>query len=137
MHSAAIARRKANAAKIAKLPRDILLLAEARNNLGVLSMSPMHDAAIADGSFFARPALIDACRRALETGRLHAVGLIGPGGVHAHDRHLLALVELAARMGVPSVRVHALLDGRDTPPSSALGFMRDLEAGLAAAASTS
>ena len=106
-------------------------------NLGagrpVLQDLPRIDAAIADGSFFARPALIDACRRALETGRLHAVGLIGPGGVHAHDRHLLALVELAARMGVPSVRVHALLDGRDTPPSSALGFMRDLEAGLAAA----
>ena len=58
------------------------------------------------------------------TGRLHLVGLIGPGGVHAHDRHLVALVELAARLGVPRVRVHALLDGRDTPPRSALGFVR-------------
>ena len=106
-------------------------------NLGtgrpVLQDLPRIDAAIDDGSFFDRPALLDACRRALETGRLHAVGLIGPGGVHAHDRHLLALVELAARLGVPSVRVHALLDGRDTPPSSALGFMLDLEARLAAA----
>ena len=105
-------------------------------NLGagrpVLQDLPRIDAAIADGSFFARPALVAACERAKETGRLHAVGLIGPGGVHAHDRHLLALVELAARLGVPSVRVHALLDGRDTPPSSALGFMRDLEARLAA-----
>ena len=90
------------------------------------------DAAIADGSFFTRPALLAACERAKATGRLHAVGLIGPGGVHANDRHLVALVELAARHGVPSVRIHALLDGRDTPPSSALGFMADLEARLAA-----
>ena len=106
-------------------------------NLGagrpVLQDLPRIDAAIADGSFFTRPALVAACERALETGRLHAVGLIGPGGVHAHDRHLLALVELAARMGVRSVRIHALLDGRDTPPSSALGFMTDLEARLATA----
>ena len=106
-------------------------------NLGagrpVLQDLPRIDAAIGDGSFDERPALIAACERARETGRLHAVGLIGPGGVHAHDRHLIALVELAARLGVPSVRVHALLDGRDTPPSSARGFMEDLEAQLAAA----
>ena len=105
-------------------------------NLGagrpVLQDLPRIDAAIGDGSFFTRPALLEACERARTTGRLHAVGLIGPGGVHAHDRHLVALVELAARQGVPSVRVHALLDGRDTPPSSALGFMRGLEAQLAA-----
>jgi 2,3-bisphosphoglycerate-independent phosphoglycerate mutase len=105
-------------------------------NLGagrpVLQDLPRIDAAIADGSFFTRPALLAACERATETGRLHAVGLIGPGGVHAHDRHLVALVELAARLDVPSVRIHALLDGRDTPPSSALGFVRDLEARLAA-----
>ena len=105
-------------------------------NLGagrpVLQDLPRIDAAIADGSFFGRPALEAACERARATGRLHAVGLIGPGGVHANDRHLVALVELAARMGVPSVRIDALLDGRDTPPSSALGFMRDLEARLAA-----
>jgi 2,3-bisphosphoglycerate-independent phosphoglycerate mutase len=106
-------------------------------NLGtgrpVLQDLPRIDAAIADGSFFERPALLAACRRGVETGRLHAIGLIGPGGVHSHDRHLVALVELAARLRVPSVRVHALLDGRDTPPSSALGFMADLEARLAAA----
>ncbi|HEX5829110.1 MAG TPA: 2,3-bisphosphoglycerate-independent phosphoglycerate mutase [Candidatus Limnocylindrales bacterium] len=106
-------------------------------NLGagrpVLQDLPRIDAAIADGSFFTRPALVAACEQAVETGWLHAVGLIGPGGVHAHDSHLVALVQLAARMGVPSVRVHALLDGRDTPPSSALGFMTELEARLAAA----
>ncbi len=106
-------------------------------NLGtgrpVLQDLPRIDAAIDDGSFFTRPALVDACRRAAASGRLNVVGLVGPGGVHSHDRHLVALVTLAARMGVPSIRVHALLDGRDTPPSSALGFMSDLEGRLAAA----
>jgi 2,3-bisphosphoglycerate-independent phosphoglycerate mutase len=105
-------------------------------NLGagrpVLQDLPRIDAAIADGSFFTRPALVHACEQARETGRLHTVGLLGPGGVHANDRHLLALIELAARLGVPGVRVHALLDGRDTPPSSALGYLRDLEERLAA-----
>ena len=106
-------------------------------NLGtgrpVLQDLPRIDAAIDDGTFFTRPALVDACRRAATAGSLHVVGLIGPGGVHANDRHLVALVGLAASMGVPRVRLHALLDGRDTPPSSGLGFMRDLEARLAEA----
>ncbi len=105
-------------------------------NLGagrpVLQDLPRIDVAIKDGTFFDRPALNDACDRALETGRLHTVGLVGPGGVHAHDRHLIALVELAARRGVPSVRIHALLDGRDTAPRSADGFVADLEQRLGA-----
>ncbi|HET7727744.1 MAG TPA: 2,3-bisphosphoglycerate-independent phosphoglycerate mutase [Candidatus Limnocylindrales bacterium] len=105
-------------------------------NLGagkpVLQDLPRIDAAIADGSFFERPVLLEACGIAREgRGRLHIVQLIGPGGVHAHDRHLLALVELARRERVPHVRIHALLDGRDTPPSSALGFVTDLETRLA------
>jgi len=104
-------------------------------NLGagkpVLQELPRIDAAIADGSFFERPALLEACRVAREgRGRLHVVQLVGPGGVHAHDRHLLALVELARRERVPHVRIHALLDGRDTPPTSALGFVTDLETRL-------
>ncbi|MBI3746014.1 MAG: 2,3-bisphosphoglycerate-independent phosphoglycerate mutase [Chloroflexi bacterium] len=107
-------------------------------NLGagrpVLQDLPRIDAAIADGSFFERPALVAACQRAVATtGRLSIVGLIGPGGVHANDRHIVALAELAARRGVPSVRLHALLDGRDTPPRSALAFMADLEGRLATA----
>ena len=99
----------------------------------VLQDLPRINAAIGDGSFFERPALVDACRRAIDArGRLHTVGLVGPGGVHAHDRHLIGLVELAARRGVPAVRVHALLDGRDTPPRSAIEFVPALEARLAA-----
>jgi 2,3-bisphosphoglycerate-independent phosphoglycerate mutase len=107
-------------------------------NLGagrpVLQDLPRIDAAIADGSFFERPALLDACRRAARPdGRLHIISLVGPGGVHANDRHLVAIVELAARQAVGSVRIHALLDGRDTPPRSALVFVADLERRLAAA----
>ena len=100
----------------------------------VLQDLPRIDAAIADGSFFARPALMDATRRARDgSGSLHVISLIGPGGVHANDRHLVALVELAAREGVARVRIHALLDGRDTPPISALGYIEDLETRLAEA----
>jgi 2,3-bisphosphoglycerate-independent phosphoglycerate mutase len=107
-------------------------------NLGagrpVLQDLPRIDAAISDGSFAERPALLAACARAARPGgRLHVVSLIGPGGVHANDRHLVALVELAARQGVGAVRIHALLDGRDTPPRSALAFVADLEARLATA----
>jgi 2,3-bisphosphoglycerate-independent phosphoglycerate mutase len=107
-------------------------------NLGagrpVLQDLPRIDAAIADGSFFERPQLVAACRRAIAAGRaLHVVSLVGPGGVHANDRHLVALAELAAQIGVSGVRVHALLDGRDTPPASALGFVEDLERRLVAA----
>jgi 2,3-bisphosphoglycerate-independent phosphoglycerate mutase len=100
----------------------------------VLQDLPRIDAAIKDGSFFSRPALLDACRRARESaGRLNVVGLMGPGGVHAHDRHIVALAELARREGVLAFRLHALLDGRDTAPSSALEFVTALEAQLDAA----
>ena len=59
----------------------------------VLQDLPRIDAAIADGSFFARPAFMDATRRARDgAGALHVISLIGPGGVHANDRHLVALV---------------------------------------------
>jgi 2,3-bisphosphoglycerate-independent phosphoglycerate mutase len=105
-------------------------------NLGagrpVLQDLPRIDAAIADGSFDTRPAFLAACARARERGVLHVVTLIGPGGVHAHDRHLVALTVLADRERVLRLEIHALLDGRDTPPSSALGYMRDLESRLAA-----
>ena len=84
------------------------------------------DEAIADGSFDRIPAVVQA----MDTGRrtaLHLVGLVGDGGVHASQRHLAALLELARRSGVERVFVHALTDGRDTRPDSALGFVEALE----------
>ncbi|MGZ3333416.1 MAG: 2,3-bisphosphoglycerate-independent phosphoglycerate mutase [Gemmatimonadaceae bacterium] len=83
--------------------------------------------AITDGSFYTNPALTAACRQVKSNGgTLHLLGLIGSGGVHAIDQHLLALIELARREGVSRVAIHAILDGRDTLPKSALGFMQEL-----------
>ena len=81
---------------------------------------------IESGEFFRIPALVqlvEDTRR--QGGTLHVIGLIGTGGVHALDKHLLAAVELARRAGVP-VAIHAWLDGRDTPPKSGLEFMQEL-----------
>ena len=83
--------------------------------------------AIRDGSFFENHALREACRRARAgNATLHLMGLLGSGGVHAHDEHLLAMVELAERERVPSIVIHAMLDGRDSMPRSAMRYMRDL-----------
>ena len=91
------------------------------------------NAALHDGSFDDRPALMAACERAARPGgRLHLISLVGPGGVHANDRHLVAIAGLARRRGVAEIRVHALLDGRDTPPRSADAFVPDVERRLAA-----
>jgi 2,3-bisphosphoglycerate-independent phosphoglycerate mutase len=82
---------------------------------------------IRDGSFFENRAFVDACDQAVRSGgTVHLMGLIGNGGVHALDGHLVALVELCSRRKVPRVAIHALLDGRDTMPRSGLGFMQRL-----------
>jgi 2,3-bisphosphoglycerate-independent phosphoglycerate mutase len=83
--------------------------------------------AIESGEFFQNPRLLRMVQRVKQRGgRLHLLGLIGPGGVHAVDSHLLALCEMASRHGVPEVRVHAFLDGRDTPPQSAREYLTEL-----------
>src|SRR5206468_537269 len=64
-------------------------------------------------------------------GTLHLMGLVGNGGVHAIDTHLLACLELGVRLGVKAIAVHGFLDGRDSPPTSALGFVRALAADVA------
>jgi 2,3-bisphosphoglycerate-independent phosphoglycerate mutase len=83
--------------------------------------------AIETGELYENPRLVQLLQRVRERGAtLHLMGLIGPGGVHAVDSHLLALCELAQRHEIPHVRVHAFLDGRDTPPQSARGYLTEL-----------
>ncbi|NLA67997.1 MAG: 2,3-bisphosphoglycerate-independent phosphoglycerate mutase [Gammaproteobacteria bacterium] len=91
------------------------------------------DAAIADGGFFDNPELIAACRAAKAGGgTLHVMGLLSPGGVHSHESHLFAMLELARREGVARVAVHAFTDGRDMPPRSAAPSLRALADACAA-----
>jgi 2,3-bisphosphoglycerate-independent phosphoglycerate mutase len=76
--------------------------------------------AIEDGSFFGNPVMCGAVRKARSAGgAVHIMGLLSPGGVHSHDDHFLAAVELARREGAPRIAVHGFLDGRDMPPRSA------------------
>jgi 2,3-bisphosphoglycerate-independent phosphoglycerate mutase len=83
--------------------------------------------AIKGGSFFENPVFVEACRQVKANGgTLHLVGLIGQGGVHAIDTHLLALLDLAERQGVPRVAIQVMLDGRDTMPRSGLGYLEEL-----------
>lgn len=85
--------------------------------------------AIADGTFQETPALVAAVDGALTAGgAVHVFGLLSPGGVHSHEDHLFAMVELAARRGARHIQVHAFLDGRDTPPRSARESIDRLEA---------
>jgi len=81
------------------------------------------DEAIEDGSFFRNEALTEACRR----DRLHLLGLVSDGGVHASMEHLRALIELAGREGVSDVVVHAFTDGRDTNPDSGVRHVAEAE----------
>src|SRR6266516_4269133 len=83
--------------------------------------------AIADGSFYTNPALVGACRQVRQNvGTLHLMGLIGAGGDHAIDSHLFAMIDLAKRERINRLAIHAFLDGRDTLPKSALGYMQQL-----------
>ncbi|MES2153932.1 MAG: 2,3-bisphosphoglycerate-independent phosphoglycerate mutase [bacterium] len=88
--------------------------------------------AIADGSFSSHlAAAFDHIRRT--GGRLHLMGLLGPGGVHAHEAHMAAALRAAAAAGVKDVWVHPIGDGRDTPPRSALGYLSILQGQMKAA----
>jgi 2,3-bisphosphoglycerate-independent phosphoglycerate mutase len=92
---------------------------------------PRIDDAIADHSFAARPVLRDLIAKAkTASGTVHVLGLVSPGGVHSHQDHIVALIRAIAETGLP-VRVHAFLDGRDTPPRSAQGFLRLFEQAIA------
>jgi len=89
------------------------------------------DDAIRDGSFFANRALIAAVELARDRGTwLHLMGLVSSGGVHSHQGHLVALCQLARRLGLERVAIHAFTDGRDTPPASGREALAELEAEL-------
>lgn len=81
---------------------------------------------IGDGDFFENEALTAAMNNCKEkNSALHLMGLLSPGGVHSHMEHLYGLLEMAKRNGIEKVYVHAFLDGRDVPPSSAAGYMEE------------
>ncbi len=91
------------------------------------------DRDIREGGFFRNPALTAAANKAANSGSaLHVIGLLSPGGIHSHENQIMAMLELAQRRGVGRLYLHALLDGRDTPPRSALASLRRAEAKLAA-----
>ena len=97
----------------------------------VLQDLPRIDDAVADGSLATRPALVDLIAKLQVTkGAAHVMGLLSPGGVHSHQDHMAALVRALAEAKIP-VFGHAFLDGRDTPPQSALGFLKQFEAAIA------
>lgn len=87
------------------------------------------DHAIEESSFYENPVLCRAADVAREDGHtIHIMGLLSPGGVHSHEEQFFATIELAAGRGAKSIAVHAFLDGRDTPPRSALPSIDRLQA---------
>ena len=83
---------------------------------------------IEDGDFFAIPEFIEAIENCKKyNSKLHILGLLSDGGVHSHIRHLYGLLEMAKRRDFENVYVHCFLDGRDTPPASAEGYITQLE----------
>ena len=100
-------------------------------NLGagrvVMQDLPKIDLAIKDGSLEKNPVLCELIAKLKETkGACHLMGLMSPGGVHSHQRHIEAVCAIMQKNGIPT-NVHAFLDGRDTPPQSAKGFLADFE----------
>jgi 2,3-bisphosphoglycerate-independent phosphoglycerate mutase len=82
---------------------------------------------ITDGAFFENDALKGVMDGCLESGgALHVFGLLSDGGVHSHIEHLFAIIDMAARRGLKKLYVHAILDGRDTPPQSGAAYVKSL-----------
>jgi 2,3-bisphosphoglycerate-independent phosphoglycerate mutase len=93
----------------------------------VMQDLPRIDKALAEGSAAKLPDLLEFIAK-LKTsgGTAHVMGLISPGGVHSHQNQIAAFVRIVAEAGVP-VAVHAFLDGRDTPPQSAIGYLKQFQ----------
>ena len=104
-------------------------------NLGagrvVMQDLPKIDQAIKDGSLAQNPVLLKMIETLKANGKTcHLMGLMSPGGVHSMQSHILALAKIISSHGIP-VRVHAFLDGRDTPPSSAVEYLAQFEKDIA------
>ena len=90
--------------------------------------------AIADDEFQHNPVLVNAIDKAVSAGKaVHLLGLLSPGGVHSHEDHIFAAIQLAASRGARDIYLHAFLDGRDTPPRSAQASLEKADAVFAAA----
>ena len=88
--------------------------------------------AIKDGDFFTNEVLCACMDKTKNAGKaLHLMGLLSDGGVHSNINHLIALLEMAKARGLEKVYVHAFLDGRDVPPKSAVGFIKQLQDAIA------
>ncbi|OMM92673.1 phosphoglycerate mutase (2,3-diphosphoglycerate-independent) [Salmonella enterica subsp. enterica serovar Enteritidis] len=91
------------------------------------------DVEIKERTFFANPVLTNAVDQAKNAGKaVHIMGLLSAGGVHSHEDHIMAMVELAAERGAEKIYLHAFLDGRDTPPRSAEASLKKFEDKFAA-----
>ncbi len=87
--------------------------------------------AIEDGSFMNNEAFLNAMDSALTKNKaLHLLGLLSDGGVHSHISHLKSLISMAVDKGLKKICVHAFMDGRDTPPTSGINYIKDLESFL-------
>jgi len=81
--------------------------------------------AISEGAFFSNPVYCQAIDQAIANNKaVHILGLLSEGGVHSHESHINAMVELASQRGAKAIYVHAFLDGRDTPPRSAAASLQ-------------
>lgn len=95
---------------------------------------PRINTAIADGSFFQNQTLIKAIQHSLDNhSTLHLLGLIGSGGVHANNEHLFALIKLAKTLAVTKLSLHLITDGRDSPPTTSVVYLAQIEKLLRAA----
>jgi len=92
------------------------------------------DKEIADGDFFRNPAYIEGIDKAIANGgAVHVMGLLSTGGVHSHESHIFAMIDMATHRGAKKIYAHAILDGRDTPPRSAKASLQQLADVCAAA----
>ena len=83
---------------------------------------------ITDKTFFANTVFINSCEKIqVNRSNLHIIGLLSDGGVHSHQNHIYAALELAKQQNINNVYIHAILDGRDTPPKSAKAYLEKLQ----------